>query len=185
MAYFFFFSSRRRHTRFDCDWSSDVCSSDLCCRRTRAGFPPAIPLESDVLARAPHRAYGVEGYERSSHGKLRCGRRPPGRHPPRGQQTFPVVPLCLQQNNRQECRSYLVAQPCDSTLPSVPKRTRYVKEGGRSRRVCTKRMSEISTTATSPSLWKRVTGNRENHRTFCTSGMCLAISINEFGGASG
>src|SRR2546430_3991494 len=32
---FFFFSSRRRHTRFDCDWSSDVCSSDLC------------PLDSD------------------------------------------------------------------------------------------------------------------------------------------
>src|SRR2546430_4525208 len=29
----FFFSSRRRHTRFDCDWSSDVCSSDL--RRLR------------------------------------------------------------------------------------------------------------------------------------------------------
>src|SRR5256886_7418717 len=27
----FFFSSRRRHTRFDCDWSSDVCSSDLIC----------------------------------------------------------------------------------------------------------------------------------------------------------
>src|SRR2546430_15455943 len=24
-----FFSSRSRHTRFDCDWSSDVCSSDL------------------------------------------------------------------------------------------------------------------------------------------------------------
>src|SRR2546427_9095640 len=31
----FFFSSRRRHTRFDCDWSSDVCSSDLVAR-TRA-----------------------------------------------------------------------------------------------------------------------------------------------------
>src|SRR5260221_6385378 len=27
---FFFFSSRRRHTRSLCDWSSDVCSSDLC-----------------------------------------------------------------------------------------------------------------------------------------------------------
>src|SRR6266481_6854996 len=26
----FFFSSRRRHTRWNCDWSSDVCSSDLC-----------------------------------------------------------------------------------------------------------------------------------------------------------
>src|SRR5207237_5465189 len=28
-SHFFFFSSRRRHTRFKCDWSSDVCSSDL------------------------------------------------------------------------------------------------------------------------------------------------------------
>src|SRR5260370_14723394 len=28
-TFFFFFSSRRRHTRFKCDWSSDVCSSDL------------------------------------------------------------------------------------------------------------------------------------------------------------
>src|SRR2546422_6124571 len=27
--YFFFFSSRRRHTRCSRDWSSDVCSSDL------------------------------------------------------------------------------------------------------------------------------------------------------------
>src|SRR5690606_39875341 len=29
------FSSRRRHTRFSRDWSSDVCSSDLGTRRTR------------------------------------------------------------------------------------------------------------------------------------------------------
>src|SRR6266568_7890634 len=28
-SWFFFFSSRRRHTRWNCDWSSDVCSSDL------------------------------------------------------------------------------------------------------------------------------------------------------------
>src|SRR2546427_4612312 len=34
---FFFFSSRRRHTRFDCDWSSDVCSSDL--MAWHAGIP--------------------------------------------------------------------------------------------------------------------------------------------------
>src|SRR2546430_8509597 len=33
---FFFFSSRRRHTRFDCDWSSDVCSSDLLSPRRSA-----------------------------------------------------------------------------------------------------------------------------------------------------
>src|SRR5882762_11804407 len=29
IGFVFFFSSRRRHTRFKCDWSSDVCSSDL------------------------------------------------------------------------------------------------------------------------------------------------------------
>ena len=29
MCVFFFFSSRRRHTRYIGDWSSDVCSSDL------------------------------------------------------------------------------------------------------------------------------------------------------------
>src|SRR5438309_8792473 len=29
ICFFFFFSSRRRHTRWNCDWSSDVCSSDL------------------------------------------------------------------------------------------------------------------------------------------------------------
>src|SRR6266481_2203487 len=34
-SFSFFFSSRRRHTRWNCDWSSDVCSSDL--RRRRFG----------------------------------------------------------------------------------------------------------------------------------------------------
>src|SRR3712207_8288989 len=34
---YFFFSSRRRHTRYWRDWSSDVCSSDL---RARPGFRP-------------------------------------------------------------------------------------------------------------------------------------------------
>src|SRR5690242_21713345 len=33
---YFFFSSRRRHTRLTCDWSSDVCSSDLVERDRRA-----------------------------------------------------------------------------------------------------------------------------------------------------
>src|SRR2546430_8086903 len=35
----FFFSSRRRHTEFDCDWSSDVCSSDLTAARSSSGLP--------------------------------------------------------------------------------------------------------------------------------------------------
>src|SRR5205085_8750322 len=39
----FFFSSRRRHTRFDCDWSSDVCSSDLTPLGFCAGERPIRP----------------------------------------------------------------------------------------------------------------------------------------------
>src|SRR5256885_16672646 len=35
----FFFSSRRRHTRLQGDWSSDVCSSDLCKTRKDPGTP--------------------------------------------------------------------------------------------------------------------------------------------------
>src|SRR5260221_7481231 len=35
LVFFFFFSSRRRHTRSLCDWSSDVCSSDLKDRATK------------------------------------------------------------------------------------------------------------------------------------------------------
>src|SRR5690242_20951430 len=37
--FFFFFSSRRRHTRLTCDWSSDVCSSDLACGTARTAGP--------------------------------------------------------------------------------------------------------------------------------------------------
>src|SRR4051812_47829873 len=38
MSFFFFFSSRRRHTRLTCDWSSDVCSSDLPSATPRSVF---------------------------------------------------------------------------------------------------------------------------------------------------
>src|SRR2546427_6857888 len=56
LYFFFFFSSRRRHTRFDCDWSSDVCSSDLFCLplRTAAGpslFEAVNKIANDTLPR--------------------------------------------------------------------------------------------------------------------------------------
>src|SRR5215204_7606023 len=38
----FFFSSRRRHTRSLCDWSSDVCSSDLTCSRKARSTNSAV-----------------------------------------------------------------------------------------------------------------------------------------------
>src|SRR5580658_7187795 len=53
MAYycFFFFSSRRRHTRLQGDWSSDVCSSDLAVRslvrRIRSGLAELFGLPAD------------------------------------------------------------------------------------------------------------------------------------------
>src|SRR5690242_20833313 len=48
--FFFFFSSRRRHTRLTCDWSSDVCSSDLA-RSARGARPAAGALSVGRLWR--------------------------------------------------------------------------------------------------------------------------------------
>src|SRR5690348_18420608 len=44
---FFFFSSRRRHTRWTGDWSSDVCSSDLANERTLLVFYNMLLYEYD------------------------------------------------------------------------------------------------------------------------------------------
>src|SRR2546430_15180668 len=52
---FFFFSSRRRHTRFDCDWSSDVCSSDLCVRNPLpCAKLPSTPCACALIRRFAH-----------------------------------------------------------------------------------------------------------------------------------
>src|SRR3989339_1218732 len=45
------FSSRRRHTRFKCDWSSDVCSSDLVYFYTRNSLVYAVSLISSDFQR--------------------------------------------------------------------------------------------------------------------------------------
>src|SRR5256886_9189172 len=62
MTIFFFFSSRRRHTRFDCDWSSDVCSSDL-----RATEIFADPIER--LRITPARPHAEELHLRRAAGR--------------------------------------------------------------------------------------------------------------------
>src|SRR5256885_11081599 len=49
--YFFFFSSRRRHTRLQGDWSSDVCSSDLeHCSRQGAFLPDLAERKEDLVS---------------------------------------------------------------------------------------------------------------------------------------
>src|SRR5690606_40418220 len=42
----FFFSSRRRHTRFSRDWSSDVCSSDLTAEQIEVCAEERVPIVS-------------------------------------------------------------------------------------------------------------------------------------------
>src|SRR2546430_13187674 len=56
---FFFFSSRRRHTRFDCDWSSDVCSSDL--HLEIAHTVGQIPQRRPARLDAAHRQRRAQG----------------------------------------------------------------------------------------------------------------------------
>src|SRR5260370_34301558 len=67
----FFFSSRRRHTRFKCDWSSDVCSSDLgvwsdpllpgkYAFNTYAGHVIMVPTTNFIPKRSEERRVGKE-----------------------------------------------------------------------------------------------------------------------------
>src|SRR5712692_1045907 len=54
----FFFSSRRRHTSWNGDWSSDVCSSDLFTRQTlffTATMPPEIQRITEQFLHNPVR----------------------------------------------------------------------------------------------------------------------------------
>src|SRR5882672_8098467 len=53
---FFFFSSRRRHTRSLCDWSSDVCSSDL----RRGNLPRPLRHHNEACSRIMNAAQGIE-----------------------------------------------------------------------------------------------------------------------------
>src|SRR2546427_7012022 len=65
---FFFFSSRRRHTRFDCDWSSDVCSSDLFQNPPSAAFWNKQIQEARELKQDRHKT-SDENYENLRNGK--------------------------------------------------------------------------------------------------------------------
>src|SRR5690606_39493829 len=62
----FFFSSRRRHTRFSRDWSSDVCSSDLAEREVPWTLFPGMEISIDeqstcLTLRSPYLPPMAEG----------------------------------------------------------------------------------------------------------------------------
>src|SRR5256886_11443444 len=70
-----FFTSRRRHTRFDCDWSSDVCSSDLLAPiSVRAQTRRSLAEKAQT---AIARALGVPAPQGMSHAR-RPSRKGPG-----------------------------------------------------------------------------------------------------------
>src|SRR5256886_4632302 len=85
LEFCFFFSSRRRHTRFDCDWSSDVCSSDLEFHRCTppaalvmassgsSGAYTAATIGSVGLARVPD-STPVRGSQSRTRPSLQIGR---------------------------------------------------------------------------------------------------------------
>src|SRR6266853_2907896 len=64
---FFFFSSRRRHTRFDCDWSADVCSSDLLPSEGEPGEKVTVTSAWDSEEEARVIGEEIEALARSGH----------------------------------------------------------------------------------------------------------------------
>src|SRR6267142_986617 len=71
---FFFFSSRRRHTMLTCDWSSDVCSSDLTCSRPPGRERDSCARKTSRCGRRPRRPSRALPPTRALH--------PPGRRAP-------------------------------------------------------------------------------------------------------
>src|SRR5690606_39293952 len=71
----FFFSSRRRHTRFSRDWSSDVCSSDLGAKKLDHGkgyvYPHDHPGGVVRQQYAPDTVADRRYYDPTSHGAER------------------------------------------------------------------------------------------------------------------
>src|SRR5882762_9543246 len=63
IMFVFFFSSRRRHTRFKCDWSLDVCSSDLDAKRWKPKIISMATAEGAEQLRKKLKVAGLEKIE--------------------------------------------------------------------------------------------------------------------------
>src|SRR5688572_20801859 len=110
----FFFSSRRRHTSFDCDWNSDVCSSDL----DRRPPPPAGPVRSAE----PVHPQAAPRPERRREDGLRNGGPARGTRPP-------------EARHRRRWRPFTRGRPSRSASRAREKRdSSAVRVGSRSRR---------------------------------------------------
>src|SRR6516225_1636234 len=116
--FFFFFSSRRRHTRLTCDWSSDVCSSDLGPDR---GDGAVLPVRALPPAARRVRPPG------DADPPLRTRRAPADDHPGRA-----LAPGLRPQDARPSAaRTDVTGDPAEVTpLPSPPALIGKKRDGG-------------------------------------------------------
>src|SRR5690625_6673223 len=79
LIFIFFFSSRRRHTRWPRDWSSDVCSSDLRCHNPQINIVhEALAEKRGVLYLTPHLGcFEITARILVQHGPITVMYRPP------------------------------------------------------------------------------------------------------------
>src|SRR2546422_7449687 len=98
---FFFFSSRRRHTRCSRDWSSDVCSSDLGDIRGGKGLLAAVELVEDL---ATQKNFGADRKvaariqaEMMKRGVVTRTRAVVGPHPAPGDTIYYAPPLVVTE----------------------------------------------------------------------------------------
>src|SRR5438034_1409622 len=112
---FFFFSSRRRHTRSLCDWSSDVCSSDL----IGASVADAFGTDDCRAVENYCHANAIE-FEWQPDGALRTWQRRSAvaHHPHTGQRCwFNQIAFLNQWTIDPEVREYLVDIYGEEGLP--------------------------------------------------------------------
>src|SRR5260221_2070137 len=133
--FFFFFSSRRRHTRSLCDWSSDVCSSDLTDRdRTTSPVPRAARRGSTSSASSPRISDGTPGSKTTT--RARSSTQSPGAVPrglgstvaPSGTSAcvrFTAGIARPRRRNRSSSARSTVSSSC-SALPNTAATSRFV-----------------------------------------------------------
>src|SRR5689334_24212643 len=88
--FFFFFSSRRRHTRWNCDWSSDVCSSDLLPART-----------GEIMTDKPAQVYVLQGRTQRDYSDCQAAMA----HVPVRMTVLPYIARSEERRVGKECRS--------------------------------------------------------------------------------
>src|SRR2546426_4725472 len=129
---FFFFSSRRRHTRLQGDWSSDVCSSDLVSLAGRRRDPDAVPgdagvvragrgaeLVQDLAVHRPVELAQVGGRDRSGRGRGAPGLRLAARALERGDAVVEAALVPLERGEPLLRLSRAASRLDERSLPRV------------------------------------------------------------------